>query len=167
MASVLILLFCFSLTKATLSLHSNWMPPAPYHLPPSQLDPTTPNIWTNQPTCKSANAQVYFLPTAPKPAKVTVLTEPAKVIPGAQEIKEINKDKTSLGVPPPPPPSPVLPGVLDKIPTIIPPVETSCPCLNRKSKILEQIFERTSSVLPNAFNYDQDLLNGFLSSLGL
>lgn len=70
-------------------------------------------------------------------------------------------------VPPPPPCSSVLPGILDKIPTIALPDELKLKGLSEiatPSPLLSDLFKNK---LSGKLRFDQDLLDGFLTGLGL
>lgn len=144
-----------------------------------------PNIWSKPPKCSPPTATAYYLPAPPASPKVTVLDNkqmdnklqpiignigesiPPAIYPCPFCTGKMNLPP-NIDISPPPPSYSVFPGVLDKIPSIIPLVDNidECKCSCRKTSSIDDIID-TSSLLPNTFNYDKELLEGFLTSLGL
>lgn len=155
-------------------------PPTPIAKAPTPA-PTAP---IPLPKCYPETAKVYFLPAPPSSPKITILDpklkDPAPNLFQKAQEKPINIFKevpaTSTSPPknemsnrvalPPPPPCPIgLPDLIDDIPSKVqerisrlaeseekPPACESCAALIKKLPI---------------FNFDQELLNGFLAGIGI
>lgn len=140
----------------------------------------TPQPILDGPKCYPETATVYFLPAPPSAPKITVLDpntfkdgkiktdipEIVKEIPIVEERPQKVPDaqKTRDFPPPPPPPcSTGLPDLLDGIPSLL---------KNRLSLMKEEkpcACESCASVLKKLpiFNFDQELLDGFLNGIKL
>ncbi|KAF9805547.1 hypothetical protein SFRURICE_020932 [Spodoptera frugiperda] len=157
-------------------------PPIPIANTPKPTLPAKPPTFEQTPKCYPETAVAYFLPAPPTPPKITVLKPDCKDFPLnlKKNIKENNifkevpqntvfppKSEMSNRVPfaPPPPCSTGLPDLIDDIPNKI---------QNRFSRLAEgeeeaPVCESCAALLKKLpiFNFDQELLGGFLAGIGI
>ncbi|PZC74159.1 hypothetical protein B5X24_HaOG208231 [Helicoverpa armigera] len=165
--------------------------PTPGPKPTPTFDKTTPTFDRTAPTfdrttpkCYPETAVAYFLPVPPTAPKVTVLNTNAndkipnfkstakenllnviKEVPQSTSFPPRNEMSKRVSFPPPPPCTTGLPDLMDEIPSMVQdrfsrlaeteektPVCESCAALIKKLPI---------------FNFDQELLDGFLSGIGI
>lgn len=149
--------------------------------PPQPRPTPTPQPTLDGPKCYPETATVYFLPAPPSAPKITVLdpntfkegqikTDIPKIVSTVKETPIIddkvrkNPDLKGCDFPPPPPPcSPGLPDLLNDLPSLL---------KNRLSRIKEEkpcACESCASLLKKLpiFNFDQELLDGFLNGIKL
>lgn len=134
--------------------------------------------------CSPQTASAYFLDTPTEKVKATVLSsEPSSSLVQIKEkVMAINPvpyscplcnnfadvPKSSKIPPPPPIGSSVLPGIIDKVPTIAIPnnLTTKDPKLLQDSqKLCADMYEKNK--VPKNLRFDQELLEGFLTGLGI
>lgn len=168
----------------TLNYQPPYAPPtaisAPTYVAPGipKYQPTVPSKSTStpkiaSPKCSPPTAIAYYLTPAVK------LESPKSVV---EEMKDNFREKLpptypcpfctgfqnvpkNSKVPPPPPCATVLPGILDKIPTITMPDKLKIKELSKLApSSLSDLFEHK---LSGKLRFDQDVLDGFLTGLGL
>lgn len=158
------------------------VPPSLSAKPPTPTPTNAPTFDRTTPKCYPETATVYFLPAPPSSPKITVLNPNKNDIPSLKQnvknkplnifqevpatfpLKPPSEMSKRVAFPPPPPCTTGLPDLMDEIPT-----KTQ----ERISRLAESeemapVCESCAAVIKlPIFNFDQELLDGFLAGIGI